>query len=247
MWNSIRPLYDGVVAFAGKRGIERTINGTDSILLTPRFRAVQETYEPELWNVLMRDLKPDDTFVDVGVFIGLYTVAAAQRIGALGRIIGFEPDRANYAAAAEHVELNAVGDRVTLIPRAVGAVNDIVSFQCHNEMGRVVERSDNCQSVECVTLDSAFADEKIDVLKIDVEGYEEHVLRGATTLLQDSARAPRVIYVEVHPYAWAEMGTSSETLLGLLTGAGYGVANLDGTPVTSISEYGEIIARRDGR
>ena len=78
-----------------------------------------------------------------------------------------------------------------------------------------------------------------------MEGFEEDVLRGAEQLLSDEARAPRLIYIEAHPYNWHLCGTTSESLLARLVGHGYRVEHLDGTAVTRIEHYGEIVARRE--
>jgi hypothetical protein len=80
-------------------------------------------------------------------------------------------------------------------------------------------------------------------MKIDIEGHEEAALRGARNLLQDSQRRPRVMFIEVHPYAWGELGFTSESLLRLLAEYGYAVYELDGRPVTKIDAYGEVVAR----
>jgi hypothetical protein len=93
-------------------------------------------------------------------------------------------------------------------------------------------------------LDSVFAGDRIDILKIDVEGFEEGVLKGASELLSDRERGPRIIYIEVHPFAWGEVRTTSETLLTLLTNYGYRIEDLSGTVVSYVERYGEIVARR---
>jgi Methyltransferase FkbM domain len=97
--------------------------------------------------------------------------------------------------------------------------------------------------VDVVTLDSLFEGRRIDILKIDVEGYEEMVFRGANRLLHTPELKPRAIFVEVHPYAWAPLRTGSDSLLRALNEAGYLVETPDGVPIRSIERYGEIIAR----
>jgi hypothetical protein len=104
--------------------------------------------------------------------------------------------------------------------------------------------SDSANMIASVTLDSIFANRALDVIKIDVEGHEEAVLRGACRVLQSHERAPRVIYIEVHPYAWEAVGTSSASLVGFLHRCGYEVTTLDGQPVIQIQSYGEIVAHR---
>jgi hypothetical protein len=68
------------------------------------------------------------------------------------------------------------------------------------------------------------------------------VLQGARELLSDDLRKPRLIYVEVHPYAGSGPGTTSGSLLGLLHEHGYTAHFLSGDPVTKIERYGEIVA-----
>ena len=77
-----------------------------------------------------------------------------------------------------------------------------------------------------------------------MEGYEELVLEGARELLSDYLRKPRAIYIEVHPYAWPAVGTTSESLLDLLEEHAYAAYFLTGEPVEKIERYGEIVAVR---
>src|SRR5262249_55754445 len=98
------------------------------------------------------------------------------------------------------------------------------------------------QNVSTVSLDEALAGRRVDILKIDVEGFEEMVLRGAHELLRSRSR-PRTIFIEVHPYAWTSIGSGSFALLNLLNEVGYRVETLEGKTVSSIDRYGEIIAR----
>jgi Met-10+ like-protein len=124
VWNTVRPVYDRVVSLTGKQRLARFMNATDPILVAPQFRCLGERYEPEVWLSLMKEIKPADTFADVGVFIGIYTVAVAKRLGSAGRVVGFEPDPSNYLAAREHVKLNQVEDRIELVQAAVGASDE---------------------------------------------------------------------------------------------------------------------------
>ena len=247
LWDRVRPFYDRIVARAGQRGLERTINGTDRLLLLPAYRSVQETYEPDVWRSLMSDVRLGDVVADVGVYIGLYTVALAQRVGTTGRVVAFEPDPSNYMVARQHVVLNGLSERVELIQTAVGAKDGQVGFSPHAESGHVVASTNGSgvRFVECVTLDRVFAGRRLDILKIDVEGYEEMVLRGAQHLLSDPGRSPRALYIEVHPYAWPALGATSESLLALLTELGYRTTTVEGEPVMLITNYGEIIARKN--
>ena len=82
------------------------------------------------------------------------------------------------------------------------------------------------------------------MIKIDVEGFEQQVLQGAQTILTEERRRPRAILVEVHPFAWTDTGTTSASFLGLLDEMGFRVEDMEGAAVSSISEYGHVIALR---
>lgn len=244
IWDQVRPLYNRVVSWVGRKGLQRVINGTDLILIAPQFRQMGEVYEPEVWQSLMSEVRLGDTVADVGAFIGLYTLALGQRVGRQGKVVAFEPDPRSYLALQEHVRLNQLEDRVQLKKVAVGAVNGSIYFDAQGITGHVTTFANSVSSsIECVTLDSVFSAERLDILKIDVEGYEEQVLRGATRVLSDEQRRPRVIFIEVHPYAWSEVGTTSDSLLGFLSHYGYTVETVEGNKVDTIAGYGEVIAR----
>ena len=222
----------------------------------PRHRVVTEVYEPAVWGPLMAEVRPGDTVADVGAFVGLYTVALARRVGASGRVLAFEPDPGNFVDLTSHIRLNYRAQRVELHEAAVGDTDGRVAFVSqHDLQSHIVASttsSDNSLggqgagsgTVACVRLDTVLAGRNLDILKVDVEGYEEHVLRGGSELLQDARRAPRVIFIEVHPYAWDGLGVSGESLLALLHSHGYHATDIEGQMVTHIESYGEIIARR---
>ncbi len=251
LWNGLRPLYDQITAFTGRHGLERIINGTDRIKIASSLRAISETYEPEVWRSLMNELKPGDVVADVGAYVGLYTIALAKRVGEIGYVVSFEPDSFNGALLKKHLKLNHVESKVKLIEAAAGDQHGEVYFTSRLDTSHVSTQSkeeaahDDLKLVPCVTLDQVFAGQHLDLLKIDVEGYEEKVLRGASDLLGDEKRSPRAIYIEVHPYAWSQTESSSETLLGFLTKKNYRIVNLQGEPVSRVDEYGEIVAQKN--
>lgn len=247
LWSLVRPAYDRVVGFLGRNGIERNINGTDRVLLSPRFRGILETYEAEVWKSLMGQIKSGDIAADVGAFVGLYSIALANRVGPFGKVFAFEPDAENFASLKAHVELNGVSDRVELFQMAVGSRFEVVPFQAGRRSGSHIKSSfgEGMERVQCVKLDGVFANRHLDILKVDVEGYEEKVLLGSVELLQDRSRCPRAIYIEVHPYVWPEIGTTSESLLNLLERCHYRVFDLNGREIKRVDSYGEIVALAD--
>jgi FkbM family methyltransferase len=249
LWDKVRPLYNRTIETVSQEGLARNMNGADPMVLSPRLRNYPEVYEPDIWPLLMSEIKAGDTFADVGTCYGLYSIAVGRRVGAGGKVFAFEPDGNNFSLAEENVRLNNLQRIIDLRRAAVSDTAGVVHFAAgrSTESHIAADAGPGTVAVDCVTLDGVFAGRRVDVLKIDVEGYEEPVLRGARQLLSDASRAPRVIFLEVHPFAWAELGTTGAVLLQILAECGYAVFELDGRPVTQIDAYGEVVARRISR
>ena len=245
LWDLLRPHYEKLVGLMGQHGLPRNINGTDQLLILPRWREVRESYEPDVWKTLMGSVLSGDTIADVGAFIGLYTIALAKRVGHSGKVVAFEPDPENFASLRSHVELNRVSDRVELVPTAVAARNGVIPFKAGRASGSHVspDSGQDTHTVPCVRLDTKMADRRVDILKIDVEGYELEVLEGAIELLQNIRCCPRSIFLEVHPFLWSDRVTTGKALLDLLVSANYQVVGMNGQPVKCIEFiWGHVVA-----
>ena len=247
LWNSIRPAYDRTLRLlSGGSGIERVINGTDPLRLMVDYRSMGEIYEPGVWRQVMEAVRPGDFVADVGAYVGLYSMALGRRVGETGRIYAFEPDPRNAAALERHVILNGLDDRVILVRAAAAAKTGLECFVSRGDSESHLLPPHQAGAVATtltVRLDEIFGETRLDLLKLDVEGFEEHVLHGAETILRRSVGGPRVIFIEVHPFAWPAAGTSSASFLGFLRDCGYEVHYLDGRAVDEVRDYGEVIAR----
>lgn len=246
VWRVVRPWYKRLLHSAARKGLPRTINGTDPLFLAPELHGFANVYEPEVWKAIMNEVRPGDMVADVGAYVGLYTIALAKRVGESGRVIAFEPDPESLRLLERHLALNHVDMRVEVVPRAVAANEGKVAFVAGRGSESHISDAGSAHEarVSSVNLDGFFANLRLDLLKIDVEGFEEAVLEGAHRLLSDDAVAPRVIFIEVHPWLWPQYGVSDETLLTRLRDHSYEVFDVAGNRVDHILEYGEIIARR---
>lgn len=244
LWHTLRPYYNRLIALLGKRGLKRNINGTDPILIHPRFRGFTEVHEPEVWTHLMSQIKPGDVVVDVGANIGLYTVAMAKRVAPGGKVFAFEPDPYNFTSLKSQVELNEISNLTEIYQTAVGNIDGKIAFDCQKNTQSHIDYSLDKKGfqIECVRLDTILRNKHIDIIKIDVEGFEEKVLEGASHLLSDKATRPRFLYIEVHPFAWPAIGVSDQTLLKFLNQNDYRILTNDDNPVDRIDKWGEIVA-----
>lgn len=247
LWNLIRPLYNNFLSVTFYNGISRKINGTDEIRVSARFSNTPESYEPDVWAHIMSNIHPNDFVVDVGASIGLYAIAIGKKISSNGRVVAFEPNYITFKGLQGNVSLNKLKHCVQVFPYACGEKSGKSLFACKGSESQVLSTSSDAlpsTTVKIVALSEFFKTEKIDVLKIDVEGYEEFVLRGAAQILSDNFRKPRLIYIEVHPYAWDALKVTGNSLLQLLKNYNYRVLDLKNVPVHKITEYGEIVAAK---
>ena len=237
LWNALRPAYDHVMRIVGRKGLERRINGTDTLRVIPELRGV--------WALLMQGVGSGSKVIDVGAHVGLYAVAIGNRVRPGGKVLAAEPDPANVVFLRRQVVLNGLQEIVTVLPVAFSDQSGEACLSTKGIESRVTPSTSwgtGTTNVTLKTLDEATWGEGWDILLIDVEGFEEKVLRGGRALLSDPLRRPRTVLVEVHPYVWAEPGTTSDSLLHELRQHGYVVNFLDGTEVKSIKDYGHIVA-----
>lgn len=135
-------------------------------------------------------LEPEELFVDAGANIGSYTVLASKVSGA--QTISIEADPDTVEALRRNIRINDIGNRVKIVNVAVGAIVGIVPFTIGQDTrNRVASAKDTyTRNVTMRTLDDVLEGEVPNVIKIDVEGFETDVLKGAKkTLDGDGLRA----------------------------------------------------------
>jgi FkbM family methyltransferase len=185
----------------GQRVILHFASAEDHIART--IEATGGFYEAELLADMRSRLFFPQCAVDVGAHVGNHTLYFALVLGI--KTIAFEPNAATFALLEANVEENGVGDRVRLRHAAVGAsVGRVhaVAASGHNSGMSQVE-VDAAGDVPLLSLDDELKnDVRIDVIKIDVEGWEFDVLRGATRVLE--TRRP-LIYVEASDTTFAHI------------------------------------------
>jgi FkbM family methyltransferase len=136
---------------------------------------------------LLHLLRPGDLFVDVGANIGSYTVLASAVCGA--RSIAIEPDPGTSRSLKRNIERNGIDGLVTVIEAAVGAAPGMVRFTIgRDSTNRVaVETDAMTREVEVRTLDEILHNEDPILIKMDVEGYEQEVVAGASATLKKAS------------------------------------------------------------
>lgn len=135
---------------------------------------------------LLHFLREQDYFLDIGANIGSYTVLAAAHVGA--NVISFEPVPTTYLHLLDNISINRVTDRVSALNLAVGSQKDVLSFtntlDTVNHVARPEEK--NVIRINVDSLDNVLEGKIPTLIKIDVEGFETEVLKGANQLLEKS-------------------------------------------------------------
>lgn len=245
LWDMLRPLYQKLVNLsAGTQGLPRMINGTDEVRVLPAWRALPEVYESQVWSRIMSQVRSGDCIVDIGAHFGLYAIAFAKRTGAGGCVLAVEADPVNAEVLLAHVRLNEVEGIVQVIAKALSDREGEAEWHSQDmqSVAKPAAVGSEAPKVEMTTLDRISDGRRVDVVLVDIEGYEESALRGGRELLSDPTRRPRLIVIEVHPYNWHLCGASSAGLLSFLHECGYKVSHLDGSQVVELSNYGHVLA-----
>lgn len=143
-------------------------------------------FEPAESRLIHELLGPRDTFIDVGAHIGWFTKIASRCVGEKGLVIACEPYPANAAALKENLVLNDA-QNVKLVEMALGSQLGVLSLGGSDSGGITaldwITRGSRVE-VGMTTLDRVAAEvEVVTLMKLDVEGWEAHVLHGGSKTL----------------------------------------------------------------
>jgi FkbM family methyltransferase len=186
--------------------------------------AFRENYEPEL-AYLKKILSPGKTFIDVGACYGIYTLAASSMVGEAGRVIAFEPASRAFPVLSRNITLNHLGN-IHLFSLALSEERGMARLYHHpnvgcDSLGRDDSFTEEFEEIRTETLDNVLRQvpvDRVDLIKMDVQGAEEQVLRGARNLL---VWARPIIIIESWPDGPPLFNLSPNGAWELLHGMGY--------------------------
>lgn len=177
-------------------------------------------FEELEFNTLMDLVKPDSVVFDVGANMGYYSVRIAQKANK-GKVYSFEPDPGNFSTLTKNIALNnltnvfarnvALSDKEDTLRLWKHPFN-VGDYRLYND-GDFMEFVD----VPTIPLDSVLPD-KVDLVKIDVQGYEYFVFKGGKKLL--SEHHP-VVFSEFWPRGLYNSGATPADYLNLMESQNY--------------------------
>jgi FkbM family methyltransferase len=190
------------------------------------------SYEPVVWV----SPKPGDVFIDIGSYVGWYTIRAAKAVGANGRVIALEPDPINRHQLERNLSLNQIRN-CAIVPVAAWSRPGQVRWRPGKEpVWHRVDDQEGLEVVESVKVDDLVAQlnlKRVDWIKMDIEGGEVEALRGALDTLR---RFRPTLFIEIH--------STLESLRTLLMGLGYAFESE--TFDQPCEKHGWILARAKG-
>jgi len=182
------------------------------------------TYEPMTVAFANKYLKPGMTAFDVGANIGWYTLRFAGLVRENGRVIAFEPMSQAFLKLKSNVELNEFQNIILEKLALSDTTQEGQACFFHSwrlDVGGLPNTLDNEEAVSFVTLDEYVSGnhlDRIDLIKIDVEGYEHKVIQGGLKTIQ---RLKPTMIIEFNRPNLSRLGYSLDGLIDLLGSLGY--------------------------
>ena len=176
-------------------------------------------------------VKRDMVLFDVGSNVGETLLNFAKLTGDNGKVYGFEPVPYSFSKCSNNISLNRFSN-VSLAQIALSNKEETLFFQDtnNNNSGGVFmnrKNSPGSNEVEGVTLD-AYVERlgitKIDLIKVDVEGFETNVFKGAS---ETCKKFRPKLFVEVDDVNLKSQGSSAIELIELITSYGYQISKID--------------------
>lgn len=201
----------------------------------------RKAFEKEEIELFQRIIKPGMIIVDAGANIGLYSLIASQSVGLNGKVFSFEPSIQTFQRLSDNIKLNGfknitpfnkgLGDKLNeklILRQDVGNEDAERYLFPNNEAPDVKLKNMNTilteEEVTIDTLDNCLKNlniQKIDFLKIDTEGYEYYILKGAKNIIQNSPEI--VLFMECTDLGTARASTTQKEVFSILKKVGLNI------------------------
>ena len=219
--------------FALVQGNKMFLDKWDALCLS--INGVYNEFDTKL---VKEHVKSGDRVIDVGAHIGYFSLLFSKLVGEKGNVYSFEPEPKNIKLLKKNIMINKI-QNITLEPHPVSNTNESCKLYVGqftsggNRMyrpDRIIELYEKEPiNVQTLVLDNYFSKleltDKIDFIKIDVEGSELRVLQGMSKILRESKNLK--IFIEFMRDALEDAGSDPEELLNLLEKEGFTIYYVD--------------------
>jgi FkbM family methyltransferase len=156
-------------------------------------RFIKGTYEPKNVEAIQKTVRKDDVAYDVGAHVGYFSVLMGDIVGSGGKVVAFEPRGLNLGYLRQHVAVNHCNN-IEIVSKAVGDHSGHAKLETRTGSGTGYVSETGDEDVEITSIDELVETGALPAptfLKIDVEGGEMAVLRGARKII--ASQRPRMI------------------------------------------------------
>jgi FkbM family methyltransferase len=196
------------------RGLKCRLPEGEIVRVLPKYR--DATWNLDEYRAFRQALAPGAVALDIGANIGSYALLFGQWVRPGGRVYAFEPAPAIRVDLERHIALNHLAGIVVPVAAAASEASGRASFVTAGPHGLNrfgAGREGSAFVVDTITIDEFCDREGIRpaLIKIDVEGAELAVLRGARRTLR-ARRDDIALFVELHPRLWPAVGVTREMI-----------------------------------
>lgn len=189
--------------------------------------------EKEEGSFMLSQIRDGHVIVDIGANLGYYSIQFAEKAGLNGSVYSFEPLSYQMNYLKQNVALNRLTN-ITLEKKIVSDTGEEKKIYFSNEknsgLSSVNTPTNTFENIPCIRLDDYCRQndiERIDLVKVDVEGHEYNVVKGMQGLLTSNQIG--ALFIEVNDENLRESGSSRDELVGFLADRGYKAYKISGT------------------
>ncbi len=197
------------------------LHGSEDRHISASLRA-RGQWEPFETQLFLSALGSGDRVLDAGANLGYFSLVAAARVGASGRVYAFEPEPRNYRLLQANVLLNGFEQRVTCCEAGLSdRPGQALLYLSDDNLGdHQLQPDEPGRDAVSVALEQGSAwfagrEERLDFVKVDVQGAEHAVINGLLPLLEASGEQLRIL-LELTPLSLRNAGTSGAALIDTL-------------------------------
>lgn len=192
------------------------------------------SYEPLTLEFIEKNLTQGQKALFAGVNFGLHLILASNLVSESGCVIGVEPQPKSIYRAYQNMKINNLSQNIHLIASALGSESDLIPMgdaPSDNSGAASLILENNYSTpfhvhvISLSTLLHKLGIQKIDMMLLDVEGYEINVIRGI-----EQQHRPLIMIVEAHPFVLNKLNISQTDVFDLLESLEYTLWSLDGRP-----------------
>ncbi len=186
-------------------------------------------YEEDLATCPSQNLKVGDTFLDIGANEGYFSILGAKLVGSTGRVVTVEPQTRLQSVLLRNFELNQLNNYKLVQAAISDKSNDSEQFYESPDINTgssglrsATSYAQRVYTIQTMTLSELFQEanlDAVDLMKMDIEGYEYEAILGSAELIQ--SKRIKMMAIEFHPRAMAARQKDGAEIISLLEKSGY--------------------------